>query len=147
MDRRKFKLACNVIFRNQNRAKWNSSLNGRPSDYKYNAIDQKGEHFATAWGLFEELKFQQPGLAISKLYESTSRGKGPTVENASVVFHELPDAYQVYLIIGTEIIPAQLDTQGVSARARTHGVLATKVLKNHTQKPVNAVEMMYGKKD
>lgn len=142
-DIRKFKLACNFIMKDQSRVSWNSSLNGRASDYKYNSIDQRGEHFKTAWSLYQEFKYQTEGLKISKFYES---GKKNTVEQASVVFYQKAFSYMVYLVFGTNIIEVELMNKNISPRARAQGVVANSVISAGNQSKTNAVELLWGKK-
>ena len=145
-DQRKFKLAVNVIMRDQTRLNWKSSLNGRPSDYKYKYMDATGVHFKTAWALYQEFKYQTTGLKISKCYESTAKGKGEVVDDISIVFYEKPFSYMVYLVIGTHIFDVELQTQGLSQAQKKANMIATCQLVNLVQKRTNAVEVLWGKK-
>lgn len=142
MDNRKFKLACNIIMKDQSKLNWNSSLNGRPSDYRYNAIDQRGEHFRLAWSLYQEFKYQTEALRISKFYE---KGKQQTVEDASVVFYQKPHSYMVYLVFGKEVIEAELfNNSSISAKARSRGLVATALLSAGNKVKTNAVDVLWG---
>jgi len=123
MDRRKFKIAVNIITQKQKKLKYMSSLNSPIRHYK-RGIDQTGAHYTMAKSIYDQISIGPEYSTISKCYESQG-SKRSTIDDLSVIFAQYPDCYRAWIVFGTTSIEVEFDQSRPTSRQRSVGLIGT----------------------
>jgi hypothetical protein len=108
-DKRKFKLAVNIINSQGRALKYKAKPNSESRFYKRGVVDKTSEHYRTAWELYELLKGQTDDLRISKFYTTQPQpggghGSMKTMQDMSMIMHQTNAGYYFYLILQDQIV-------------------------------------------
>jgi len=132
MDRRKFKVACNIITANGKRQVYRAGMNSAIRFYKRGVVDQNSTHYQLVKQLVEELKCDGvDGLRVSKFYRNNSNSKDfgqrhKSMQDMSCIMHQTPHGYYFYIVISDKIIPADVESgRGVTPAQQRAGCIAT----------------------
>jgi len=126
-DKRKFKLSLGYITKSGKRKNFNASLNGPSRNYKRNVVNQNSTHYKMVMEAFEPLKGFTEDLRISKFYESGAESNKQSMQDMSVIMHQLPNyEYAVKLFLKDKPFDITLKVGlGLSAKQKRAGAIAT----------------------
>tara|TARA_X000000950_G_C13902096_1_gene655310 strand:+ start:1443 stop:2126 length:684 start_codon:yes stop_codon:yes gene_type:complete len=126
-DKRKFKISLGLITKSGKKKNFNASLNGPLRNYKRNVINQNSTHYKMVMEALEPLKGSVEGLRLSKFYESGAESNKQSIQDMSVIIHQLPKfEYAVKLFLKDKQFDITLKAnQGLSNKQRLAGVIAT----------------------
>lgn len=132
MDKRRFKVACNIITGGGQKKIYRAGMNSAPRYYKRGVVDQNSKHYQLVKTVFEQLKCDGvDDLRLSKFYRNKSKDQTfgvqhKSMQDMSCIMHQTPHGYYFYIIIGEEIIQADVQSgQGVTPAQQRAGCIAT----------------------
>ena len=130
-DKRKFKLAMNIIKADGGKINVASALNSPIRNFKRGIINKNSKHYQLMAELIVRYK-NQPEFKVSKFYQSANK-QMITIQEWSVCIWQLEQGYNCILVMGTNILPIILSHTGITAKQKQAGVIATwnKVIKTH----------------
>ena len=121
-DKRKFKIALNIITKTGAKKKYIASMNGPRKNYKRNVIDQDSTHYKLVNQLYDRFE-GLAGLRISKFYRSNPK---TSMQDMSAVMYQTVTGYRIYVIINEEYIDCDLTPQkGLTPAQKKSNLIAT----------------------
>ena len=139
-DKRKFKVAVNIINSMGRALQYKAKPNSDARFYKRGVVDKNGEHYRITWELYELLKGQTDDLRITKFYTTQPQPGGnygamKSMQDMSLIMHQTRTGYYFYLILQDQIVEIDMTAgQNLTSAQKKANIIGSACIKQGTSR-------------